>query len=137
VSGRTILVGYDGSQSADHAAAYACELGARLGAKVLLTFCVRIDFPVTPGAPDEGGLVQFGERVVQSGKEKLGQKTTPIATQTLVGVPAEQISALAKEEGIELVVVGRSNRGAMSRLFLGSVANGLAHSCPKPLVIVP
>jgi nucleotide-binding universal stress UspA family protein len=36
-----------------------------------------------------------------------------------------------------MITVGKTGKGAIARLLLGSVALALARTCPKPLVIVP
>ncbi|HLM47996.1 MAG TPA: universal stress protein, partial [Myxococcaceae bacterium] len=38
---------------------------------------------------------------------------------------------------VDLVIVGTRARGALARTLLGSVADTLLRTCPKPVMVVP
>ena len=61
--------------------------------------------------------------------------TTPPGIEVLRGSPAEQLRRRAERDDIDLVVVGAQGRGAAARVLLGSVADRLARTSPKPLLI--
>lgn len=51
-------------------------------------------------------------------------------------VPSEEIAALAAELRADLVVVGTHGRRGLSRLLLGSVAEGIVRLAPCPVLVV-
>ncbi len=53
------------------------------------------------------------------------------------GDPSTVISAVAREQGVAMVVVGARRGGGFLMLGLGSVAHHLEHALMTPLVIVP
>jgi nucleotide-binding universal stress UspA family protein len=61
-----------------------------------------------------------------------------LATRWLLrtGVPHEEIVKTAGAEGIDYVVMGTHGRGALDRLFLGSVAERVVRTAPCPVVTV-
>lgn len=53
-----------------------------------------------------------------------------------VGLPAAEIVRLATEAGADQIVLGTHGRGAMGSLFLGSVAQRVAHLASLPVLLV-
>jgi nucleotide-binding universal stress UspA family protein len=53
-----------------------------------------------------------------------------------VDVPSEEISRLAAEIEADLVVVGTHGRRGLTRLLLGSVAEGVVRAAPCPVLVV-
>lgn len=71
--------------------------------------------------------------------ERLASKT-PVPTENihlLHDKPAQALARLAEEEQFDVVVAGTHGRHGVERLFLGSVAVGLLHRAPCPVVIAP
>lgn len=50
--------------------------------------------------------------------------------------PARGIKRYAQEEGIDLIVLGRTERGGLSRAVLGDVARGVLHGAECPVLCV-
>lgn len=65
--------------------------------------------------------------------KQLGDKE--VRTIELEGPAAERIADLAENDGYDLVAVGSRGRNAVARVFLGSVADRLVHSCKKPVLV--
>jgi nucleotide-binding universal stress UspA family protein len=80
---------------------------------------------------------QAAELALKEMRTKLEGKGVEIATQVLLGNPAEELNRLCEKPEVGMITVGKTGKGAIARLLLGSVALALARSCPKPLVIVP
>ena len=54
-----------------------------------------------------------------------------------IGSAADQILAFAKEQAIDLIVIGRQGKGAVRSLFFGNVASKVARQAVCPLLIIP
>jgi len=61
----------------------------------------------------------------------------PVRLNVAEGQPAAVLVERAAEPDIAIVVVGTRGHGVIAGIMLGSTSHALAHSCPKPLVIVP
>lgn len=54
-----------------------------------------------------------------------------------LGLPADEILAVVRETGAELVVLGSHGRGALYHLFAGSVVTGVLRRIDCPVLVVP
>ena len=52
------------------------------------------------------------------------------------GRPAEEITKLAEELNVGLVIIGSRGLGAMKRLVMGSVSEGVVHLATRPTLVV-
>lgn len=138
---RTIMVPLDGSEFSRRALPVAGETARRAGAGLLLT-CVHAGFP--PAEPGEApeALVASDREVVERERELLEEaagkvREAGLEAETLFeeGPVAETLAARA-EERADLVVMATHGRGAFSRFWLGSVADGLARRCGVPMLFV-
>ena len=139
---KTILVGFDNSPTGEKAASFAVQLAAAARARVLLVFVVppfvpEAEFP-PPNVPQIMEMErQAAELALKEIRAKLEGKGVEIATQVLLGNPADELSRLSENPEVAMVIIGKTGKGAIARLLLGSVALQLARNCPKPLTIVP
>ena len=139
---QTIVVGFDASANGEKAANFALQFAAAARARLLLVFVVppyvpEAEFP-PPNVPEmmemEG---EAAELALKEMRAKLEGKGVEIATQVLFGNPADELFRLSEKPEVAMVIVGRTGKGALARLLLGSVPLALARKCPKPLTIVP
>jgi len=139
---KIILVGFDASPMGEKAASFALQLAGAARARVLLVFVVppyvpEAEFP-PPNVPQIMEMErQAAELALKEIRAKLEGKGVEIATQVLLGNPANELSRLAENPEVAMVIIGKTGKGAIARLLLGSVALELARNCPKPLTIVP
>src|SRR5262249_28740717 len=139
---QTILVGVDASPIAEKAANFALQLAATARARLLLVFVVPPYMPEAEFPPPNVLEIMETEReaaelTLKELGAKLEGKGVKIATQVLLGNPASELSRISGNPEVAMVTIGKTGKGAIARLLLGSVALSLARSCPKPLVIVP
>jgi nucleotide-binding universal stress UspA family protein len=133
-----ILVGYDFSRPSESALAMAVNLARAFGAKISLIHVV----PVMTTAEVYGArTADLWPDMLKSSELALKEVATSvkdIAVDTLatVGSAPREIAERADELNADLVVVGSTGKGAMKRLLLGSVADGVAHLCSRPVLIV-
>lgn len=140
-----ILIGYDGSQSADAALDDLRRAGLPGKVEVSILTVAEIWMPPTNGNDSEEFLfegsadwVKKHERVKQTAlkeaeslnrhaREKLTTRFPDwrIHSSTAVGSPARKILENAEELFPDLIVAGAQGRSAISRLFFGSISGKL------------
>ena len=130
----TIVVGTDGSATAEVAMARAIDL-ARLASATLHVVTVADPGPA-PAAPAPSTRADFpAEVALESALERLGTDDLDVEQHVFTGEPATEIVAMAGRVDADLVVLGsRGMRGA-GRL-LGSIPNVVSHRAPCDVLIV-
>ena len=124
-----ILVGTDGSDSANRAVAYAANLGEALGAEVIVSHAFR----PTGEEVDLGTLRNVGASLLRdaSTRHRSGATIRPVLRE---GEAAEALVSLAREENSDLIVVG--NRGlGHRRVQIGTVPGKVSHRAPCDVLI--
>lgn len=137
-----ILVGIDGSEAARGAARFAARLARRLNDAVALACVVE---PTPPdlrvnGVLDAARVAQEHVRYAEDLLRKTAADVGPdiaVTRQVLGGHPAAALEELARDQDIELVVVGSHGLNPVERALLGSVAGRLIRTCEKPVVVIP
>lgn len=142
MSTKTIVVGFDDSDPARRALAFAESLADTLGARLTLVHVVSHVYPMVGALPP----VTWGE-VEQAyrahAKEILDKALHEVPTalqpkmEIRIGGGAEELSSVAESPDVIMVVVGSTGKGAITRALMGSVSGRLVRICPKPVVVVP
>jgi nucleotide-binding universal stress UspA family protein len=136
---RTVVVGTDGSETAERAVARAVELVRLSGARLhVVTVSGAARAPVAPGtqpaAPSTRADFQ-ADVALDAALGRLGADDLEVEQHVTSGDPAAEIVALARRENADLIVVGsRGMRGAGR--VLGSVPNKVSHRAPCDVLIV-
>jgi len=131
---RTIMVPLDGSSFSEHALPLALR-AARLSDAALHLVCVpdmnhqHTDTTTTDPQPEYAYLARIADQLATSWHG-------PIKTMLLDGSVTESIAAYAETHQVDLVVMTTHGRGALSRAWLGSVADGLIRRLPIPMLVV-
>ena len=122
----------------DTAAAFAREQQARL------TICTVVD-PAKAAAMAFGeasmaaacldALDDEGKGLVRDAATRV-QAVTPADVVVLDGAPVDAITDYAHSSGADLVIIGSHGRTGLSRLFLGSVAEGVIRNASAPVMVV-
>jgi nucleotide-binding universal stress UspA family protein len=134
---RNILVGYDESTPAKRALTLAEDLAARYGARVVIVTVLRpIDIPVDVMAPTET-YVMSARRALEREADRIRAQGNRVVAFVEVGEPARTLVEIAERLEIDMTVLGRSGKGALARLMLGSVTTSLLHMTTKPIVVAP
>jgi nucleotide-binding universal stress UspA family protein len=120
---RTILVGTDGSTTANKAVDRAVDVARATGATVTI---------LSVGPPDRAA------RTVAAEVERVGASASGVEVRTKVesGDPSHVLLDEAERGGYDLLVVGNKGMTGASRFFLGSVPNKVSHHAPCALLIV-
>jgi len=138
---RSILVPLDGSAFGECALPMAAALARRAGATLHLVHVHSTSSPLTPTGMAireeiDYHLLQDEQSYLFAAARRLGGGVT-IKTALLEGDVAAGLTAYARREAIDLVVLSTHARGAFGRFWLGSVADELAHDVPGPILLVP
>ena len=139
-----ILVPVDGSDCSQRALDAACGLADAVGASLVL--CYVVDFgkaaSMTAG---EAQLVQGcldalrceGEDILTAAGERAHAKVAQIESQMRQGSDvAREITQAASDTRASWIVMGSHGRTGVSRLLLGSVAEGVLRKADVPVMIV-
>ena len=141
----SIVVGTDGSNTAQEAVRQASELARALGAKVYLVSAyepvpegrLRDERQVLPA--DLQWMVNPREDVEETLDQAAGAlKASGIEVDTLPreGDPADAILDVAEEKNADLIVVGNKGMTGAKRFLLGSVPNKVSHHAPCSVMII-
>lgn len=134
----SLVVGYDGSDSAKAALDEAIALSKDLDDEVVIVFGYA-----PPGI--WGGEIAEHEEAI----EELGEKVTAeaVARATEAGVahqvqlrplkPSQGLLAVAKEAGARMIVVGSHDEAPLKGAIIGSTPYKLLHQSEVPVLVVP
>jgi nucleotide-binding universal stress UspA family protein len=138
----SIVVGTDGSDTAQIAVDFAMDMAERYGAKLLIASAYTpvaedrlrkeqadapadIQWSINPSQEVDATL----RKVEDAAKERGLQYTSEARN----GDPADVLCDIAGDHGADVIVVG--NKG-MHRRILGSVPNTVAHKAPCSVMVV-
>jgi len=122
----TVLLATDASPASEAAEGQAIELAARLEARLLV-------LSVAGGTPAARETRQLAvEAIVQRARAQ----GADAKGMTWNGDAGEAIVDAAEAESADLIVVGTHERGAVGRLFLGSVSDHVVRHARCPVMVV-
>ncbi len=146
---KNILVAVDGSENSDRALDFALDLAEKFGAAITALNVSESPamgaIPFEPTTVSSESMVAFAKDLQRFHEEILkkavshAKKVKPnvvVLSKLREGNPALEIVAEAKEEGIDVVVVGHRGLGRVKEIFLGNISEKVAHLAPCPVVIV-
>lgn len=137
---KTIMWATDGSENADRALPYAKRFAQAPDARLIIAHVVEryasnsaSGLSVYADEPQvEDRLNKLAAQLSDEGVEATVQVVPHVGPQT-----AHQIGDLAREDGVDVIVVGSRGRTAVAGLVLGSVTQRLLHFAPCPVLVVP
>lgn len=141
----SVLVGVDGSAASRRAVEWAARTATAEGLPLIVAHVIpwsRYSFQ-TPSDNAERHTRRNEE--LAAATSQLVEPLTELATQngastrSLVrhGNPVDTLLDIVPEEGVGLVVVGRTGDTSLRDKVFGGTAQHLAHTCPVPLVVIP
>ena len=143
-----IVVATDGSESAIDAARRSIDL-LRPGAHVVLVMVIpEYEDPKSDAGGIEGPGISYKQaekdwkKATAEGQAALDRTASVLGTEVEVRlVPNDErtgaaIDRVASEMKADVLVVGASGKGWLSRLFGGSVSDYVAHHAPCPVMLV-
>jgi cation-transporting P-type ATPase E len=139
----TILVGTDGSATAQAAIRVALDLAQASGDDVLFVTAWHelegdLGLPIAKLWPE---LVEvereWAETTLASAADEAEAAGVPATTSSRHGTPADQICKVARERHPRLIVVGSRGWGPVDGVLFGSVSSGVLRHAPCPVLVVP
>lgn len=139
----SIVVGTDGSPTAERAVLQASTMAAAEGARVVIV-TAYVPTGTSPadaaGVPDDIRFVlsdrvqaeELAERGRQIAKEAGVGK---VVVQAISGDPASVLLEAAKDFDADLIVVGSKGLTSHAHFILGSVASSVAHHAPCDVLV--
>jgi len=142
---KSIVVGTDGSETAERAVRQAAQLAADEGARLVVVSAYQpsgdrlsvaqsdrvptdIRFTLTDRAQTEE-LAEHGRSIARA--EGVGK----VVVQALEGDPAHVLLEAAKDFDADLIVVGSRGLTSHAHFILGSVASSVAHHAPCDVLV--
>lgn len=142
---RSILVGTDGSATAEEAVRQAVELAAAVDARLELVSAyepvpsqrLRSELRDTP--EDLQWAINPREDVdatLEAAAEVARDAGVEVRANARQGDPADAILDVAEEIGADLIVVGNKGMTGAKRFLLGSVPNKVSHHAPCSVLVI-
>lgn len=144
---KRILVAVDASETSDLALQAAIGLASEQQASMRIVHVVDTtnlnmasDFVTEP--PVLEGFIRNGQSILSKAEMSataagVAVETNLINIETLNQRVAEAIASAADAWPADLIVIGTHGRRGLTRLFLGSVAEGTARVATKPVLLIP
>ncbi|HET6603309.1 MAG TPA: universal stress protein [Xanthomonadaceae bacterium] len=141
----TLMVGVDGSAGGERALDFALAQ-AKAGGRSLLVAAV---IPHSPHSFLTMNELTHNEQLRREHREKAEQavlapavdkaKAAGVDARPLIafGNPGEVLADLARENGVDALVVGRRGLSPVKALMFGSVAGNLVQLSTVPVIVVP
>lgn len=137
---KRILVPTDGSEFAKKAQNHALFLAKVSGAEIVALSVTENNFVNELPLDDE--VYQFNQILKEQSEEnlkefdELNEDNIKITHVIREGSPAKVILEVAKDEEIDLIVMGSSGKSGFDRFIMGSVADKVANSAKCAVLVI-
>jgi nucleotide-binding universal stress UspA family protein len=140
---KNILVPTDFSETSVEALEYASAFAQRFEATLWLIHIVEpapsfagaegVSFPIAPSEPER---LSDAKHLMAGFAVKHVPSSIPVTSLVKHGSAVAEISALAEERNIDLVIASTHGRTGVNRAMFGSVTERIVHHAPCPILIV-
>jgi len=139
-----VLVPTDFSETSDSALRYGKALATAFGATLHVVHIIEEPYG-QPWAVEAYGfsLAALQDEWIKDAQARLAasvtedeKKTLKTATTTVLGHPVMEILRYAKDNAVDLIVMGTHGRGPLGHVVLGSVAERVVRKAPCPVLTV-
>jgi nucleotide-binding universal stress UspA family protein len=139
-----ILVPTDFSKSSENALTYGVAFAEKFGAEVHLLHVVQdlalfIPEAIMVAPPLATPVEQFlaaAREALDRAIRELNRPGLVLHPEVAEGVPAEEILRLARERGVDLIVMGTHGHTGLAHVLLGSICEKVVRRAPCPVLTV-
>lgn len=139
-----ILVPTDFSEFSQHALKYGCEFARRFTAQLHLLNVVEDIYPIVPEpgtpVPISGeyltGLKESSERAIEKLPPEDWGADLSIIRAVVSGTPFLEIIRYARDQEIDLIIIGTHGRSGLIHALMGSVAEKVVRKAGCPVLTV-
>lgn len=126
----TILLAYDGRQSCERALDYAIRHAVNFNEPLYILTVVSKD-RMDPEDPDH-----TVREYMEAAQRKAFSEGATVHTIVEVGRPDETVLDVSNRFNCDTIIVGRSDRSSLDRLFLGSVSDYIVKNAECTVILV-
>lgn len=136
------LVAVDGSPASHRAVRHIATLAMNNPAMAVFVLHVQpeVDFwqrrHVLTTEQSDAVAGSCGSEILKDACDVLLAAEIPFTARVEVGMPAETIARIAREQGCDAIVMGTRGLGAVSSMLLGSVSGRVLHLSDLPVTLV-
>jgi nucleotide-binding universal stress UspA family protein len=137
-----ILVPLDGSPLAELAVNHAAEIARGTGAEVIFLQVVHGPLASVPEAGRGAELEALKEAAdrglayLDTVASRLRDENIRTRSEVIEGEPAAGILGFAHKENVDAIVMSTHGRGGLSKMIMGSVAQSVALTTKRPVMLV-
>ncbi|MBI5074755.1 MAG: universal stress protein [Nitrospirae bacterium] len=137
VTWNTLLVPTDGSRFSEGSTGKAIGLAKVYGAQLKIISIVDVTDEFQAQAPDAvESLVNQARQHVEDVAERARERGLQADTFVREGESYKVITALAKKQNADMIIMGSHGRTGVKRLFMGSVTEKVIGHAPCPVLVV-
>ena len=141
----SILLPTDFSECANYALSYAASLARTFRASIV---CLHVIEPIVPtvgytGMTEPLPIADISEQLEDSAERELPkiascEECAGLDVDELIvhGEAASEIVRVAKERGVDLIVISSHGRTGLGRMLFGSTAEAVVRHAPCPVLVV-
>ncbi|NTU90690.1 MAG: universal stress protein [Chlorobiaceae bacterium] len=137
---KSILCPLDFSDASKNAFRYACEFAKSMGSKIHLLHIVE---PRPMAADMSLAYIPVEEDLEKAAREDIEPlvadaraKGIDVQADVMIGIPVDVILQQITEFDVSLLIMGSHGKTGLSRLLMGSVAEGVVRKAGIPVLIV-
>lgn len=141
---KKILVPVDFSDFSKKALHYALPFAEQFDASITLLHVVEpviypVDYAVVPPAMEDANLAlarEAREKLARLGQENIEANHLRAETIVVTGHPYQEITRIAKERNIDLIILATHGYTGLKHVYLGSTAERVVRHAPCPVLTV-
>ncbi|HUV04254.1 MAG TPA: universal stress protein [Armatimonadota bacterium] len=140
----SILLPTDGSACSLRAAEYCADIAKKYGSNVTVLYVAELPPVIGPPPSEEKQmdmrleLSRHGRAALEAAREVLEMVDIDPREELVFGSAVPDILQYAREGSYGLIVIGSrgAGTGAIGQILIGSVAEGILHGAPCPVLMV-
>jgi nucleotide-binding universal stress UspA family protein len=139
---RAILVPIDFSECSRKAVQYAVPLARQFNSSLLLVHVMPVHYfvgsefgPVDVPVPEQELRENSERALTRFAREEIGG-AVPVTTRVCRGQPVHEIVTLAREAGVDLILLSTHGHTGLKHVLLGSVTENVVRYAPCPVLVV-